>query len=418
MKTTNDLSTVTDRIIKLIEDAVGAWPEWIGNNGPVQQFNLEVSPLMPEAVRNKADCQLSFYLFHVQPDPSVRNWPPSGKVAQPNASQPLGLTLFYLLTAYSKESAIQEQQAMSIAIQALHEYATYNDPTDQVSFTITLDAERSDDANRRWQSFSAPYRLAVAYRVGVVLLTPDKSPPAPAPPPRTIGLGVGPATLPFGTAGALAGTASRVELTPANPQPTSDIEYDYSPAVVRPGDQLTAFGAGLDLATASRLYLLDPAAVETEITAWKAAAAQQTASRLVATLPSAVGAMPANSPLPGIYQLRVGSSTGQGDVADYRSNATPISIAARTAAVPSPWPGPPFSFAGDGFIPGATELYLDTTSLTETGAAAAGSGEFKISVNGTSIHFQPPAGMPAGQYSVRLRVRGVEGPPIGRVELQ
>jgi hypothetical protein len=417
MQTTLDLSTVTDRIVALITQAVAGWPEWQTNGGPVVPFNITVSPFMPEAVREEAVCHLNVYLFHIQPDPSVRNWPPTGRVAQPNTSQPLGLTLYYLLTAYSKESATQEQQAMSIALSALHENATYNDPATQFSFTITLDAETSDDAIRRWQSFSTPYRLAVAYRVGAVPLTPSIAAPAPSPPPHTIGLAAGPVALPFASAGALARTASQIELRPQNPQPTDTIAHDYSPAVVRPGDRLYAFGAGLDTATASRLYLLDTAAAETEITAWKSQVVPHTASRVVADLPATVGAVPAHAPLPGLYLLRVGSSRNQGDAADYRSNATPISVAARTAAVPSPWPGPPFAFSGAGFISGATEIYLDTTRLSESGGAAAGAGEFKIGAGGTAIDFLPPPGMPSGPYWVRLRVRGIEGPPVGRIVL-
>ena len=44
-------------------------------------------------------------------------------------------------------------------------------------------------------------------------------------------------------------------------------------------------------------------------------------------------------------------------------------------------------------------------------------GEFAISVALNNIRFQPPAGITAGVYFVRLRVRGVEGPPVERITL-
>ena len=417
MISTIDLSSVTDRIIQILDDAVTTWPGWIDNGGTVARFTIQNSSMMPETVRASGDCQVTFYLFHAQPDPFVRNAPPTGNVAQRNTSQPFGLTLYYLLSAYAKGSSTQEQQALSIAFRALHERATYHDPIDAFTFTITHEAEKAEDANRRWQSFTAPFRLSTVYRVGAVFITPTVVSPKPAAPPSRIGLSLAPAALPFSTAGALTATASRVDLSPLNPQPTDPIHYDYTPAVVRPGERFATFGTGLDATTSQRLYLIDAAMAEFEITPWRAPAAQQTASRLVATLPATIGPLPGNSPQPGLYQLRVGSSIAAGDGRDYRSNATPISIAARTNAPPLPWNGPPFSFTGAGFLAGETELYLDTLKLTQTGGAAPGDGEFSMNAAGTSITFSPPAGALPGPYYVRLRVRGVEGPAVGRIVL-
>jgi hypothetical protein len=420
MISTIDLSSVTDRIIAYLEQAVDAWPGWIAHGGAIPRFPIVVSGKMPESVRNAGECQMTLYLFHLIPEPYTRNTPLTGTRAQTNKSQALGLTLYYLLTTYAKESYVQEQQAIGIALQAFHERGTFIDPVDGFTFTVTFEPEKDDAANRRWQSFSTPFRLSAVFRVSVVFLTAPVTPPAPAPAPRRIGLSTGPTALPFARAGALTGTASEVDFTPLAPVPGDTIVHQYSPAVVAPGGQFSVFGAGIDQNTAHRLYLLDEHLVETEVTAWKGAPALQSATRLTATLPAAIGAVPGGSPQPGTYQLRVGSALAAGDATDYRSNSVLLLIAAHVTPLPSPWTpaGGVFSVGAVGLIDGATELYLDTIVLHRIapgGAPAA--GQFALSIAGDSLKFRPPAGLPAGTYYVRLRVRGIEGPPIGRITL-
>ena len=73
-----------------------------------------------------------------------------------------------------------------------------------------------------------------------------------------------------------------------------------------------------------------------------------------------------------------------------------------------------FTFAGAGFTVGKLELLLGTVALAAIapgGAPAA--GEFAPNAAGTSISFRVPAGLPNGTYTVRLRVKGNEGPPVG-----
>jgi hypothetical protein len=420
MISTLDISSVTDRLIAYLENAVTVWPGFDDNGGTIQRFTIHVTGNMPETVRNLGDCHLVLYLFHVVPEPGARNSPLTGSRAQPNATHAFGLSMFYLLTSFSKDGAIKEQQSMSIALKALHERATFIDPLDGFTFTITIEPEKDDAANRRWQSFSTPFRLSAMYRVSVTFLTPAGQAPAPAPPPTRIGLSTGPTALPFARAGALTATASEIDFTPLNPQPTDTIIHHYSPAVVSPNGTFSVFGASLDQPTAKRLFLLDSALAETEVTPWKTSAPQQTASRFVARLPNSIGAAPGASPTPGVYQIRVGSSVALGDTLNYRSNAVPLLIAAQAGPVPSPWNpvGGEFIFSGFGFVDGATELYLDTVGLTALALGSApGAGEFSINASLNSIRFRPPAGLPAGTYFVRLRVGGVEGPAVGRISL-
>jgi hypothetical protein len=415
MINTLDLSSVTDRLVDQLTQAIANWPGWnTFPGGTVVPFTITPSGKMPETIRNSGGCELTMYLFHVVAEPATRNSPLVGPVAQPNQRQAMGLTLYYLLTAFARDNVVAEQQAMSIALRAFHGRGTYVDPVDGFTFTITLESERSDEANRRWQSFSTPFRLSAVYRVSVVFLTPLAVPPVPAGPPQRIGLALAPVALPFAGAGALTSTASRADFAPLT-SPGDQIVYDYSPAVAAPGSSFAVFGAGLDQPTARRLYLVTPAGAEIDVTSWRSGtAALHTASRIVLTLPATVGTAPTHSPVPGVYQLRAGSDTASGDARTYRSNSVPVLLSAHVVPPPSPWNpiGGVHSFTGAGFVPAATELLLDTIVLKRVTAAPA-AGEFQIS--GNTIELQVPAGLPAGTYFVRLRVSGVEGPPVGRI---
>jgi len=414
MISTLDLSSVTERITTLLENAVQNSPLFTTNGGSVAPFTVEVSASMPESVRGKGNCQLTAYLFHLQADAFTRNMPLTGSAAQPNQRQALGLTLYYLVSAFSKDNPTEEQQAMSIAIKALHERATFVDPTDGFTFTMTLEQEKPDEANRRWQSFSTAFRLSAVYRVALVFLTPQSQPPAAAPPPRRMGLAVAPAALPFALSGSLTATASRVDFAPIPPLPGGDVTFDYSPAIVPPSGAFAVFGSGLSQPTAQRLFLIEANGTERDVTAWKTAGAQNTDGRIVANLPAAIGVAPAGSPEPGVYLIRAG------DAGTGRTNSVPLSIMARTDAPPSPWvaAGGAFAFTGAGFVDGATEVLLDTIPLVAIAAGGApGAGEFAVNAALTSISFRAPAAVAAGVYFVRLRVHGVEGPPVGRITL-
>ena len=409
MLSTLDLSSVTNRLIEVLQSATNTSKLWDVNGGTVPKFTIDITGQMPEQVRNEGDCQLTAYLFHVAVEPYTRNTPLTVQAAQPNARQALGLSLYYLVSAFAKNAPEQEQQAMSIALKALHERPTYVDPGNGFTFTITAEAEKPDEANRRWQSFSTPFRLSAVYRVSVVFLTPQADPPALPAPPRRLGLTASPAILPFAKGGSLVATASRVDFAPIPPVPGGVITYDLSPAVVRPGGSFAAFGADLDQPGAQRLYLIDSAGVESDVTNWKAPVGNSPA-RVVVTLPAAIGALPGGAPEPGVFLLRAG------DAAAHRTNAIPLIVTPRVDPVPAPWTPAAgvFTFTGAGFTVGKLELLLDTVPLTAIAAGGApAAGEFAPNAAGTSISFRVPTGLPNGSYSVRLRVKGNEGPPVG-----
>ncbi|MCC6166805.1 MAG: hypothetical protein IT329_06210, partial [Caldilineaceae bacterium] len=207
--------------------------------------------------------------------------------------------------------------------------------------------------------------------------------------------------------------------TPAQPDERT---FDLSPAIAAAGDEFILYGGGLNQPTANRVYLLLPGGAEQEVTAWKAAAGLQTASRVTLRLPATVGAPPANTPAAGVYQLRLGSDQAQGDPQTYRSNSTSFSIAPRVDVNQDPpllvSAAGLYTLVGVGFVAGATELLLDTVALSEVGGGVApGPGQFAVNGAGTGLSFRVPAVLGPGRYAVRVRANQVEAAPSWWIDL-
>jgi hypothetical protein len=439
-----DLSIVTDRLIAVLTDCYDHYPLWKNNGGEVDRFAINITGAAPDTVRELGDCQLSVYLFHVNPDPYQRNSPVTGPRPQPTPQvplraqmipfQPLSLDLYYLLSAFCKADFHKEQQAMSLALRCFHERPIVRaqvtipvPPPEAVpeEFTLTMEVETLDTLSRLWQSITTSMRLAAIYKVSVVFITPP-APAAAAPPVRQIDLAADPSALPFAANGQLLGTYRKVSYTSPNSSAArpETKTYDSSAATASPGQTLIVYGAGLSDGsgnanpTAKRLYLVMTDGSEHEITNWIIPVANPTPppativldSRLTIQVPPNVGALPLNAPNPGVYQLRVGSDTAQGDTVTYRSNTVPLSIAAAVTVTTIP-PNPPVlagnSFTGVGFISGRTQMLLGPVGLSE---GAPSQGNFQIT-GGTTINFQPPANLAHGLYPVRVRVSHVESDP-------
>ena len=181
---TPDLSTITQALYDLLTNAI--------NTSPIPQFNVNINCGSPETARTGTDCQLTLYLLHVGRDPTWRNTPVSGPRPQLNAAQPLSLNLYYLLTAWADKNFTSEQQAMSIALQCFHSQPIYRPPATDDEFTISIEADTIEEMSRLWQAFVTPIRLSCLVKVGVVFISPLKTPDSVAKPPVAANLGVGP----------------------------------------------------------------------------------------------------------------------------------------------------------------------------------------------------------------------------------
>ena len=403
-----DISIITNRLTGLLDAACTSSPVRL-NAVPV--FDIDVTGIAPDAIRDNGDgkCQLSLYLFHVAADRFQRNAPVTtpytGQAtrAPVSLSQPLGLELYYLLTAYSKNNHIQEQQAMSIALKSLHENPIIKIPiagrVDE--FCLTMEMESVEQAGRLWQGIDASLRLSVIYKVSVVFIEPPV-PQVQVKPVETFKLEVISGALPQ-----TIGTYIKVNYTGAkDPQPNQR-SYELSPAVVAPGQSFLLNGNFSDRSSANRVFLVYPNGTIQDLTStWITDPTQQTESSFSLTIPST------STIEPGIYQLQVGSS---GIV---RSNSTPFSIAARVDNTGNPIltvAGGTYTINGIGFSPGNLEVFLDAIPLTKDVTLAP--GKFTVNSAGTSISFQLPGSFANGLYRVRVRVNGVESPPAKWVEI-
>src|SRR5262249_25367906 len=103
---------------------------------------------------------------------------PTTPARQPVAYEPLCLDLYFLLSAQSQTSYTHEQQVMSVAMRAMHEFGTLKlttpTPTGQHTseVSITLESPSWDELSRLWQALTVPLRMTAQYRVGVAMLMP------------------------------------------------------------------------------------------------------------------------------------------------------------------------------------------------------------------------------------------------------
>lgn len=447
-----DLSLVTDRLIDILNDCISKSPLWETLNPPGQPFTIHVSGSMPETKRKLDGCQLTVSLIHVSQDKFQRNSPvvpqlppvaknPPPVRAQLIPNQPMSLDLYYLVTAYADDKYVEEQQAMSIALNCFYQNPIVRrnisipgiaTPVPE-EFTLTMEIETCDELARLWQAITVPYRMSVVYKVSVAFLTPP-APDTSAKQVTRAALAVDPSSLPYQQSGQVTGTLSTITYaTPKSSVATPDVvTFDSSPATVILGQNFLLCGGGLNQTTSgnvsisSNVYLLipDPASPtgfdEVDVTTpWKLDPLNlkglNTDSRLALALPATVAAMPANAQKAGVYQLRVGNDQPLGTNA-VRSNATPFSIAAPVNVTIAP-PNPPiltdvagtFTVKGLQFDPNHTQVLLETVGLTQTSGALQ-PGTFKVG-DPQTITFQKPLNISPGFYAVRIRVNQVESPP-------
>ena len=78
----------------------------------------------PDRLKDLSGAQLSIFLYHVESDNSQQAsfWAPEmlNGPGQPVSYLPLALNLFYLVSPYSQNRYVDEQQAMSVAMHIFH----------------------------------------------------------------------------------------------------------------------------------------------------------------------------------------------------------------------------------------------------------------------------------------------------------
>ena len=420
---TLDLSAVTDSLIGLVKSQWTTAPIWteVGGSPAGPTFTPNFTGLAPDAMRQEAGPQLSMYLYHVESDNAREAlfWQPQmadAAAGEPARFLPLALDLYYLLSAYSETSYIEEQEAMSVALRIYHANPIVrSDPGTAVPWELTLTVEHRsyDELSRLWQATTAPLRMSLVYRAAVVFIEPDPM-PVPAPQTSSFSVDVIPVALPlpppgtgdfpvaFGTfrEGSYVGPAGQA------------VPFAQSPATVAAGQTIWLMGSDLGAhGVSDSVYLLLVSrrrrGGRDGVGRSRQLERGQVRARASAGRRDGTGRCPGPGRLPAPRRKR-----HAGLARRPRTGSVPVSV----AAFVDPAGGPvltgsaPFTVHGTGFVPGATEVLVGTVALTET-SASPGPGEVSVDASGTSFSFSPPAGAAGTVAPVRVRVSGIESDP-------
>ncbi|MBK8460545.1 MAG: DUF4255 domain-containing protein [Micropruina sp.] len=410
-----DLSIITDALRDLLVAAVNTSPIFGGVPPP---FSVAVSGQHPDTP-GLSDCELNIYLFHVAPNKHLANrfWSPAAqRTGQPPvASEPLSLDLWYMLSAQSKTSYVQEQRLLGIALQCLHDnpMLALNTPgpgpgaVTPSHATVVLESPSFEEMSRLWQAFGLPLRTTAQYRVSVAFLTPDVVLPG-APEVTEINLVAAPVPMDGQPPARLFGTRRTVDFTAPGPLPQT---VQLSPATTAPAPPAAAAtqefvldGAGL--ADTDHVVLVSyPAGVrtETDVTAtWLAAPGVP--FRLVA--PAGV-----NAPVPGRYELVLSRPTEPG----WQSNPVPLNVAAWVDPAGGPTltanPQGRYTLVVGNLPASGAQLRLGATMLTRIADGVLPQpGEWECT-GGAQLTFAAAPGTEPGTHPVGLRVNDVESDP-------
>jgi hypothetical protein len=424
-----DLSLVTDALQQIIVDALAASP--LFGHGP-PSFSFSVSGQHPQSLPTGSDCEVNLYLFHLTEDKFLKNsfWSqasmtgqPHGPARQPVAFEPLCLDLYFILSAQSQTSHEHEQQAMSIAMRALHEHGTVKlatptpDGVATSEISLSLESPTWDELSRLWQAFAVPLRLSAQYRAGVAVLMPEQGLTSQPRPKQWTVVSVPAAPPSDPSFPQLFGTSRRVQYIAPGRGPQV---FEQTPATAAPAPKAVKGQAfmlrGRGLADTDLVFLVesfpDGSETETDITAaWKhplKPSYPAVPENGVPFLLRPPQTPPGSCPPPGRYGLRVGRPTLPG----WRSATVPVDI--------GPWVNPSGGpllkpVSGVYTLPTANipadgvELRLGTVRLTRRTSGTPAPGEWRLS--GHDLKFAAPAETPAGIHPIGLRAADVEADP-------
>jgi len=438
-----DLSLVTTALQTLLEECLKRSGLWAVGTEP------KVVPLPPDKLAD-TDKSVGIYLYHATEDPHHKNLLATGQDTPPVSFVPMGLNLFYLLTAHApdsqnNDSPLEEQKIMGVAMKAMHDYPVINDSTfvgvKQVFPTLLCGAGNririallpvaSNEAVSYWTAGSSPLRMAAQYEVSVVLLEPEEPKTRPG---RVLAYGVQTfvagmprlesswnklvVTLPSET------EPREIELRPAQTPPAKD-----DPEPVPEASWLNLDGYGL-LGLNSVLQLKharwdEPLPVDDS---WQAAISSEKARVLVReTITKGTDTYPV---FPGIYgaSVRVTRRTTMSDgrVVDteHDSNEIPFAVAPRVDKAPSS------AASGDeveveGYVfedddpppppqkPRVENLavYVGASRYGPKSLSGLQEGEFEV-VSSTKLRLHMLSDTDDGFYPVRVIVNGIESPPV------
>jgi hypothetical protein len=419
-----DLSLVTQTLMSLLDKFFTTLPA--AEQAKISPWNI--SPLPADALTG--DRTLGIYLYHSVEDPFFKNLPPPGQDFPPVQYSPMGLQLFYQLTAHSELAQAvgpqMEQILMGYAMKGLHDFPQIDRNTQMGGtpvfpvdlqgtdnrFVIDLIPVTSDQAVSYWTAGSRAMRFAAYYKVSVVLLQPQPSVSLAG---RVLMYGV--FTFVRGSP-RLDTSSNTITFTP--PGQATPVTLTAQPAEVPVGGTITLFGSDLSGDVTTLLIgnsrFTEPA--EVDPADWGVMA---TDSQITAVVQANAGLL---SILPGIYSAVAKVTTRRlmpdKTLRDFSqtSNAAPFSVAPSIQL-----PIPPPTFAGVVTVTGgvfqdpaipleAVQVFVGATRLQRRGIPPLAPGQFET-LSATQLRFQYPVpGInPGDTVPLRILVNGAESAP-------
>ena len=186
-----DLSLVTSALMKLLEDNI--------NKTIDTAAAVTLTPQSPDAVGTVMKT-LSLYMYHLSEEAQYKNLAGVGNDPRNIASAPMGLCLYYILTAHHDTDApsdsLVQQKLMGYALKTLHDYPLIFDGT-QIDgeailpsaligsdnpVQIIMRPVSPEDSVGFWSAEDQKTtRLSAYYEVRVILLEPDQPLSVPGP---------------------------------------------------------------------------------------------------------------------------------------------------------------------------------------------------------------------------------------------
>jgi hypothetical protein len=155
---------------------------------PTAQIEVTTLPpdraRLPDASRNR----LNVFLYQAELNAAWRNADMPRRVRPgENGFSPLGLNLFYLVTAYAEnDSDLIGHVLLGAAMRILHDHAVFGRGEIQTALGLSeLDTQVErvritpqpislDEISKLWTGFQSEYRLSAAYQVAVVLIESER----------------------------------------------------------------------------------------------------------------------------------------------------------------------------------------------------------------------------------------------------
>ncbi len=183
----SSIKFITQAIITLLKTGLEAHKSPFSNVSPD-----------PPSKEKESEKSISFYLFHIQESAHHRNFPPPGVNQPPIRYSPMGLNLFYQMTANSDDDesgTYDEQEMMGVAMKILHDYPEINDDTSITTdvgvikifdhaeilslknkgnrIKISLLPVNYNESVHYWTAGQEPMKLSAYYEVSMIFLEPE-----------------------------------------------------------------------------------------------------------------------------------------------------------------------------------------------------------------------------------------------------